>query len=111
MLALLELNLFPGFAMDGPWLADLASEGENIKPPPRLCWIAEDAILLAPYRADQQSYGGFLIVCASALGKEKEFVDEKGNTVVLSIPKSAIDKGSFCGARGNAILPIIQREN
>lgn len=111
MLALLDLDLFPGFAMDGPWLSALASHGENCKPPPRLAWIAEDAIVLAPYRKDHDSYGGFLIALASAIDQEREFVDEKGTTITLMVPRDLTGAKAFASARANVILSIVNREN
>jgi hypothetical protein len=111
LLALLEQELLPDFAINGPWLQDLASEGEGIAPPSRLCWAAEDVILLAPWRADQDQWGGMLIALASANGATRTFYDEKGSSVVLQIPDNIVPKGAYSASNGEALLIIKGREN
>lgn len=111
MLALLERNLLPTFAFDGPWVADLSSQGKGTAPPPRLCWAAEDAILLAPYRVDAGHWGGFLIATASASGKVRQFASEGGDVVSLVIPGDVVKGHAFAAAVAGAILVIEGREN
>lgn len=111
MLALLEKGLLPAFAFNGPWVADLAAQGEGQEPPSRLCWAAEDAILLAPYRSDQAHWGGFLIAQVSACGKVRQFASEAGDVVLLLVPADAVSKGAFSAAKSNATLAIEGREN
>lgn len=111
MLALLDRGLLPNFAFNGPWVPDLSSQGKDREPPPRLCWAAEDAILLAPYRVDQAHWGGFLIAQASACGQVRQFASEAGDVVSLLVPADAVAKGSFAAAKAAASLAIEGREN
>jgi hypothetical protein len=106
MLALLEQDLFPHFAINGPWLEDLAREGKDVDPPRRLCWAAEDAILLAPWRHDSTHWGGMLVAMASAAGQVRQFYDEKGESIILEIPSNAVPKDAFSGGMADAILEI-----
>lgn len=111
MLDLLERGLLPSFVLDGPWLADLEAQGRGVKPPPRLCWAAEDAIVLAPHRVDGHHWGGFLVARASACGQVREFTSEQGDQVALRIPEDVVTGRSFAAARGGAVLAIASREN
>lgn len=111
MLRLIELNLFPLFALDGPWIADLENQGKGSETPSRLCWATEDAILLAPHREDIDHWGGFLIAQRSAAGKTREFYSEKAESITLQIPKDAVPTNAFANATSSAILRIIKREN
>ena len=111
MLRLIELNLFPSFALDGPWIADLEAEGKNAEVPSRLCWAADDAILLAPYRADANHWAGFLIAKNSAAGQVREFFSEKAEAVSLMVPSDAVPPNAFAGAKASVIMEILQREN
>ena len=111
LLDLLERNLLPSFVLDGPWLADLEAQGRGVKPPPRLCWAAEDAIVLAPYRIDQEHWGGFLICLAGAAGRVRQFASEAGEEVALRVPGDVVPPRSFAAARGGAVLAIASREN
>ncbi len=108
LIELLNRNLLPAFAMDGPWFADLEAQGRNQKPPERLCWAAEDAIALAPYRTDQDHWAGFLIAKASAAGTVKEFHNEHGQSVTLKIPDDIVTGKAFAGARAAASLSILR---
>lgn len=111
MLALLEKGLLPSFAFNGPWIPDLSAQGKDATPPPRLCWAAEDAILLAPHRVDQAHWGGFLIAQATAAGNVRQFASESGEVVMLLIPADAVPANSFAAARAGAVLAIEGREN
>lgn len=111
LLELLERNLLPGFVLDGPWLADLEAQGRGVTPPPRLCWAAEDAILLAPYRVDTSRWGGFLVARASAAGKVREFASEAGEVVALRVPPDAVQGRAFAAAQAGAVLVLASREN
>lgn len=111
MLALLERDLLPPFAMDGPWFAELEAQGRGATPPKRLCWAAEDAILLAPYRADAEHWGGFLVAQASASGQVRVFASEEGEEVSLRVPADVVPPRAFAGCRANAVAPIWIREN
>lgn len=106
LLKLLDLDLLPGFAAGGPWLEDLVEHGASAPLPPRLCWAAEDAILLAPYKVDGDHWGGFLIACLSAKDQSREFADENGQTIQLSVPESCFSRGAMTIALANAILSI-----
>lgn len=111
LLELLERNLLPGFVLDGPWLADLEAQGRGVTPPPRLCWAAEDAILLAPYRVDAGHWGGFLVAQASAVGQAREFASETGEVVALRVPADAVQGRAFAAAQAGAVLAMSSREN
>lgn len=111
MLALLERDLLPSFVLDGPWLAELEAQGRGATPPRRLCWAAEDAILLAPYRADGEHWGGFLVAKASAAGQVRLFASEEGEEVSLRVPADVVPTRAFAGCRANALVPIWIREN
>jgi hypothetical protein len=111
LLELLERNLLPGFVLDGPWLADLEAQGRGVAPPPRLCWAAEDVILLAPYRVDAGHWGGFLVAQASAAGRVREFASEVGEVVALRVPTDAVPGRSFAAAQAGAVLVLASREN
>ncbi len=111
LLELLERNLLPGFVLDGPWLADLEAQGRGVTPPPRLCWAAEDAILLAPYRVDAGHWGGFLVAQRSAAGRMREFASEAGEVVALLVPTDAVPGRSFTAAQAGAVLVLASREN
>jgi hypothetical protein len=111
LLALLDQDLLPAFAFNGPWLEDLAREGKGIDPPSRLCWASEDAILLAPWRVSHEEWGGMLIAMQSANDAVRTFYDEKGASVTLRIPENVVPKNAFSAADGNAILMIARREN
>ena len=111
LLELLERNLLPGFVLDGPWLADLEAQGRGVSPPPRLCWAAEDAILLAPYRVDASRWGGFLVAQASAVGRVREFASEAGEVVTLRVPADAVQGRSLAAAQAGAELVMASREN
>jgi hypothetical protein len=106
LLALIELELLPGFVLDGPWMQELMEQGKGAKTPPRLCWAASDAILLAPYQPDAEHWGGFLIAQASARGQEREFATEAGEVANLLVPDAMIPAGTLKAARANALLPI-----
>ena len=107
MIELLERNLLPPFVMDGPWLADLEMQGRGQKPPERLCFACADAILLAPYREDQEHWAGFLIARASAAGKTLEFHSEQGQAITLKIPDGIVSGRAFAGAKAAAVLTIM----
>lgn len=111
MLALLEQELLPDVVTNGPWLQDLATAGKDVTPPSRLCWAAEDAVLLAPWRAGQDQWGGMLIAEASANGATRVFYDEKGSSVVMQIPEDIVPKGAYGASNGEARLTIKNREN
>lgn len=111
MLALLERNLLPSFALSGPWLQDLEQIGKNAIAPERLCFAAEDAILLAPYRIDQGNWGGFLIALDSASGKVRHFASESGDQTYLHVPSDVVPPKAFGGAKSQAVLAIDGREN
>ncbi len=106
MLALLEQDLFPYWAINGPWLEDLEREGKGVDPPHRLCWAAEDAILLAPWRHDSSHWSGMLIAMASAAGQVRHFYDEKGESIILEVPVNAVPKNAFSGGMADAMLEI-----
>ncbi|MGA1114568.1 MAG: hypothetical protein ACO3TI_06425 [Aquiluna sp.] len=112
MLELLERNLLPAFVMDGPWLADLEAQGKNAEAPKRLCWAADDAILLAPYRVSADQWGGFLVAKASASGQVRQFHSDSGESTVLMIPDGAVPRSAFAAAvDGAKLLIAVSREN
>lgn len=86
--ALVELvrrDLFPGFAL-GPWYDALKAAGKGAALPEQLAFIAEDAILLAPFRLDATTWGGYLIAMDEAAGQPRQFTDEDGQRLVLVVP-------------------------
>lgn len=107
LLRLIELELLPAFALDGPWLADLEAEGKGIEPPTRLCWASEDAILLAPHRADEYHYGGFLIAKLTANGQVRKFYSNSGESITLKIPNNTVNTNAFSAAISDAMLEIV----
>jgi hypothetical protein len=109
MLALLERELLPWFAINGPWAAELQSQGQGVEPPGRLCWAADGAILLAPYRTET-GWGGFLIAEAKAAGQVLSFADERGQEVALQVPADAVPPRAFAAARADADLPLAMLE-
>lgn len=54
--------------------------------PEEIALIAEDAILLHPRRIGQNSYEGLLIAMESASEKRRDFVDDRGRVVRLTLP-------------------------
>lgn len=106
MLALLDQDLLPHFAINGPWVEDLCTEGKGVPPPNRLCWAAEDAILLAPWRHDDNHWAGMLIAAIGANDQVRHFYDENGRSIALKIPPNAVPKNTFSSATANAILEI-----
>ncbi len=112
MLELLQRNLLPPFVLDGPWLADLEAQGKNADAPKRLCWAADDAILLAPYRVSADQWGGLLIAKASASGQVRTFHSDTGESTSLIIPNGAVPRSAFVAAVDDAKLLIAAgREN
>jgi hypothetical protein len=109
MLALLERELLPWFAINGPWAAELQAQGQGVEPPGRLCWAADGAILLAPFRT-QVGWGGFLIAEAAAAGQVLRFADERGQEVVLMVPADAVPPRAFAAAKADADLPLATLE-
>lgn len=106
-LALADKELLPGFAIGGPWVEPLMREGKEAQAPPRLCWAAVDAILLAPHRADAEHWGGFLIAEGGARGQTREFCDPiSGELVCLTIPGDVIPRDAVATARANVTLAI-----
>lgn len=111
LLALLDRELLPSFAWNGPWLQALAEAGKGKPPPRRLCWAADGAILLAPHRTET-GWGGFLIAEARAAGQVLAFADERGAEITLAVPADVVPPRSFAAARGGAELALVMsREN
>ncbi len=108
LIELINRNLLPSFAFDGPWLADLEQQGRNEKPPERLCWAADDAIILAPYRQDQEHWSGFLIAKAAAAGTIRKFHNEQGQALSLRLPDDIVTGSAFAGAKAGAQLQIVR---
>lgn len=104
MLALLQLDLYPCWAL-GPAFNDLEAAGRDATPPARLMWACEDAILLAPWRADEHHWAGFLVMQDGAAGTTQEFVDERGAVVWLTVPADLARRGAVLAVAGQH-LPI-----
>lgn len=104
MLALLRRDLYPSWAL-GPIYADLEAVGKDATAPARLCWQADDAILLAPWRPDDDHWAGFLIIEASAAGQRRQFVSETGEMVWLVVPADLGACGAVMAVAGQR-LPI-----
>jgi len=51
-------------------------------------FVAEDAMLLHPTKTEL-GYTGLLIARESAGGQQRDFVDDKGNVISLSVPHVA----------------------
>lgn len=75
----------PGWAI-GPWCADLDQAAGDHKQPDRLCWAADDLLILAPWRADNDHWAGFVICERSALGQRRVCWSEEGESVELRVP-------------------------
>jgi hypothetical protein len=107
LLALLQRDLMPGWAI-GPWCEALEQVGAGHEPPARLCWAADDVIILAPWRADSNHWRGFLIVDRKAIGQPRTLWSEEGESVDLMIPAALATTGAFMFAREGVTLPIIR---
>lgn len=117
MLELVRLGQFPSFAL-GEWYDALQKAGKDEPLPPRLCWAASDAILLAPYRIDGFTWGGYLIAMEEAAGQEREFFNEHGDAVTLLVPPETGAAGavaateaaalSIAGSPGSQLPPALQ---
>jgi hypothetical protein len=75
--------------------------------PPRLAWIGDDALLLAPYVVDAEHWGGFLIAEAEAAGQRRLLHSEDGETLELVIPAAVASAGAVMAEAGS-ILPIAE---
>ncbi|MEY3463504.1 MAG: hypothetical protein RLZZ468_1282 [Cyanobacteriota bacterium] len=104
---LLARDLLPPYAI-GPWCEDLQRVGEGVAAPGRLVWAAEDALLLAPWRVDAETWGGFMVAESTAFGQERAFYDEAGDRVDLIVPAADGLRASTV-ARAGAVLPIAGR--
>ena len=82
-IALVIAGKFPTWALF--CFQDLKKSAVEGVKPDRLALIAEDALLLAPIRTEY-GYIGFLIAMESASGKKRAFIDDKGETVYLTVP-------------------------
>lgn len=119
LLELTERELHEDFWLDGPWFGDLMSQSDGIKPPARLCLASKDAVLLAPYRVDQNRWGGFLIARPESSGRVAEFTclsiqdgaADAEFTVNLRVPADDVNPKGFGSSKSDAILQIIRREN
>lgn len=97
----------PGWAI-GPWCPALEQAGEGHEAPGRLCWAGDDAILLAPWRADAEHWGGFLIADRKAVGQPRTLWSENGLSIDVMIPPGLATAGAFLFAREGVLLPIIR---
>jgi hypothetical protein len=103
----MERDLMPGWAI-GPWCEALEQAGEGHKAPARLCWAADDVLILAPWRADGEHWCGFLIADRKAIGQRRTLWSEEGESVDLLIPPSLTAPGAFLFAREGVTLPIVR---
>lgn len=101
MLELIRRGMFPSFALFVH--GDLKAAGKGESPPPRLAWLSDDAILLAPYPLEEGGWGGFLIAQAEAAGRVIEFRSERGERVMLRVPEHVAERGAEM-AEDQAIL-------
>lgn len=112
MLELIDLNLFPSFAVDGPWMNRLYSRGLYMDPPDLLCLLADDAILLAPSMINDDKWMGFLIAQSSASGMVRSFSKIEANhpieKIMLQLPKCVAKKHAFAGCISPAYLHIMK---
>lgn len=104
MLALLDRKLLPAFAI-GEWYDGLAAVGEGAVVPRRLAWCSEEAVLLAPWRIDAGSWGGYLIAMAESAGMVQTFFNEHGDSVQLRVPQT-VGTEAPVEAMADAVLPI-----
>ena len=65
---------------------DLSSSANAGYEPAEAALIAEDAILLHPTRVGHNSYEGLLIAMESASEKRRDFTDDKGQVISLTLP-------------------------
>ncbi len=106
--ALMELvrrDLFPSFAL-GPWYEGLKAAAKGAAVPELLAWIAEDAILLAPFRIDATTWGGYLIAMDEAAGQPRQFTDPDGQPPVWLVVPPEIGAEEPVEAVPQARLPI-----
>lgn len=97
----------PGWAI-GPWCEPLEQAGAGHEAPARLCWAADDALILAPWRQDADHWAGFLIVDRKAVGQPRTLWSEDGESVDLLIPATLATAGAFLFAREGVTLPIVR---
>lgn len=105
MLELLNRDQFPSWALT--FYSELNAAGKGQPKPPRLVWAANDVILLAPYRIDGATWGGFLIAEASALGQVREFWNEEGDQLSLRVPADVPERGAVLAAAGQRLSIVI----
>ena len=97
----------PGWAI-GPWCEALEQVGDGHEAPGRLCWAADDVLVLAPWRADADHWAGFLIADRGAIGQVRTCWSETGLSVQLRIPELTGTAGAFIVARAGVRLPVVQ---
>lgn len=111
MLELIDLGLFPSYALDGPWVQKLENDGLLIDPPDLLCLMADDAILLAPSKIGENQWMGFLIAESTSSGRVRAFsrveADQDSAQVMLQVPKGIVKRSSFAGCKSPAFLDIV----
>ena len=73
-----------------PWALfcykDLSSAALPGYEPTECAFIASDAVLLHPVKVGRNSYQGLLLALESASEKTREFTDDKGNSITLTLP-------------------------
>lgn len=65
---------------------DLAPTAVDGYDPSECALIAEDAILLHPVKVGRKSYQGLLLAKESASEKTRSFVNDRGDTISLTVP-------------------------
>ena len=74
-----------------PWclafFKDLSAAANAGYVPVDVALIAEDAVLLHPTRVGPNSYSGLLLALESASGRVRAFVDDQGQTLLLTCPE------------------------
>lgn len=104
--ALVELERMgrlPAFALS--FFKELSAVADPAHMPHQLAWIGDDVLLLAPYRIDEQHWGGFLIAEAEAAGQVRLLHSETDQQLALVIPASVATAGAVMAAEG-LTLPI-----
>jgi hypothetical protein len=85
-LAMIKARTFPSWALF--CFKQLSEMADPSYTPGIAGFVAEDAMLLHPTKTEL-GYTGLLIARESAGGQQRDFVDDKGNVISLSVPHVA----------------------
>lgn len=103
MVELERRGLLPSFALS--FFKPLSAAADPLQVPPRLAWIGDDVLLLAPYQPDEHHWTGFLIAEAEAGGQLRQLRSEDGQTIEVLVPATVATAGAVMAEEGLS-LPI-----